>query len=522
MANVSLQRDDNRIVVAAGVTDDANATITPFKVDPATGRLKISGTVSGGSAPFSDATAIMKNAADGTKLLKMDLSGITTGTTRTWTVPDANGTVTLQGNTVTGSGSIVLATSPTLVTPTLGVATATTINKVTLTAPATGSTLTIADGKTLTVNNTLTLAGTDSTTMTFPSSSGTVVTLAATQTLQNKTFDNTNTITVKAGNFTIQDGTDTTKQMVFAASTISTGTTRTATMPDANGTMTLLGNASTGSGSVVLATSPTLVTPTLGVASVTTINKVTITTPATGSTLTIADGKTATHNSSTTFAGIDGKTLTVNNSLTLAGTDATTMTFPTTSATIARTDAGQTFTGTNVFTSPKIITSVLDTNANTLINIGATASAVNFIKVTNAATGTAGPVVSADGETNVDLKLAGKGTGGIHHTTGAYGDITTDTDGVTITFDLSVSNIHTVTLAGNRTLALSNGKVGQCFIIRLVQDATGSRTVTWFSTIKWAGGSAPTLTTTANKTDVLGFITTSSGNYDGFVVGANI
>jgi hypothetical protein len=47
----------------------------------------------------------------------------------------------------TGSGVLVFATSPTLVTPTLGVASATTINKVTLTAPATGSTLTIADGK---------------------------------------------------------------------------------------------------------------------------------------------------------------------------------------------------------------------------------------------------------------------------------------------------------------------------------------------------------------------------------------
>lgn len=62
----------------------------------------------------------------------------------------------------TGSGSVVLATSPTLVTPVLGVATATKINKVTLTAPATGSTLTIADGKTLTASNTLTLTGTDS------------------------------------------------------------------------------------------------------------------------------------------------------------------------------------------------------------------------------------------------------------------------------------------------------------------------------------------------------------------------
>lgn len=47
-------------------------------------------------------------------------------------------------------------------------------NKVTITAPATGSTLTIADGKTLTANNSLTFAGTDSTTMTFPSASSSI------------------------------------------------------------------------------------------------------------------------------------------------------------------------------------------------------------------------------------------------------------------------------------------------------------------------------------------------------------
>ena len=53
-------------------------------------------------------------------------------------------------------------------------ASATTVNKVTLTAPATGSTLTIADGKTLTASNSITLAGTDSTTMTFPPASASV------------------------------------------------------------------------------------------------------------------------------------------------------------------------------------------------------------------------------------------------------------------------------------------------------------------------------------------------------------
>jgi hypothetical protein len=67
----------------------------------------------------------------------------------------------------TGSGALVFATSPTLVTPTLGVASATSINKVTITAPATGSTLTIIDGKTLTASNTLTFNGTDASTVAF-------------------------------------------------------------------------------------------------------------------------------------------------------------------------------------------------------------------------------------------------------------------------------------------------------------------------------------------------------------------
>lgn len=101
-------------------------------------------------------------------------------------------------------------------------------------------------------------------------------------------------------------------------------------------------------------------------------------------------------------------------------------------------------------------------------------------------------------------------------------NLATASDGATITFDLSTSNVHTVVLGGARTLALSNVTVGQSFVIRLVQDGTGGRTVTWFSTIKWANGTTPTLTSTLNKTDVFGFICTSSGNYDGFVIGQNL
>jgi hypothetical protein len=75
---------------------------------------------------------------------------------------------------VTGSGNFVGATSPTLITPTLGVATVTSINKVAFTAPATGSTVAVADGKTFTCSNTLTFTGTDSSSVSF-GTGGTVI-----------------------------------------------------------------------------------------------------------------------------------------------------------------------------------------------------------------------------------------------------------------------------------------------------------------------------------------------------------
>ena len=97
-----------------------------------------------------------------------------------------------------------------------------------------------------------------------------------------------------------------------------------------------------------------------------------------------------------------------------------------------------------------------------------------------------------------------------------------DTDGPTITFNLTAANWHQVTLGGNRTLAVSNVLVGQQFTISLVQDATGSRTVTWFPGIRWAGGSAPTLTTTANKADVFTFKAVSATSFYGFISGQNV
>ena len=79
----------------------------------------------------------------------------------------------------TGSGLLVFNTSPTLTTPTLGVASATSINKVAITAPATSATITVANGKTFTCNNTMTFTNTNDVSPVEFGTGGTVVYLSA-------------------------------------------------------------------------------------------------------------------------------------------------------------------------------------------------------------------------------------------------------------------------------------------------------------------------------------------------------
>jgi hypothetical protein len=88
-----------------------------------------------------------------------------------------------------------------------------------------------------------------------------------------------------------------------------------------------------------------------------------------------------------------------------------------------------------------------------------------------------------------------------------------------ITLDLANGTVQIITLTGNATITMPTAVSGKSFIMFLRQDATGSRTVTW-STVNWAGGTAPTVTSTASKQDIYSFFSDGTSWY-GVNVGQN-
>ena len=80
------------------------------------------------------------------------------------------------------------------------------------------------------------------------------------------------------------------------------------------------------------------------------------------------------------------------------------------------------------------------------------------------------------------------------------------TDGATIDWNLQTQQVAKVTLGGNRTLnAPTNQNAGGFYSLLIVQDGTGSRTLSFNSTYKFTGATAPTLTTTASAKDLIVF-----------------
>ena len=97
----------------------------------------------------------------------------------------------------------------------------------------------------------------------------------------------------------------------------------------------------------------------------------------------------------------------------------------------------------------------------------------------------------------------------------AYNPITTLTDAASITSDFAVGNNFLVTLGGNRTLAApTSANIGQSGSIRIIQDATGSRTLSYNSAYQFVSGSAPTMDTSAGAQSILVFSCRSATTID--------
>lgn len=98
-------------------------------------------------------------------------------------------------------------------------------------------------------------------------------------------------------------------------------------------------------------------------------------------------------------------------------------------------------------------------------------------------------------------------------TKGQRAEVTALTDAATISVDFSDSNNFSVTLGGNRTLGNPTNQVaGQSGSLFITQDGTGSRTLAYSSDWEFAGGTAPTLSTTASATDRIDYIVRASGS----------
>ena len=119
--------------------------------------------------------------------------------------------------------------------------------------------------------------------------------------------------------------------------------------------------------------------------------------------------------------------------------------------------------------------------------------------------------LSSNAQTQIDAKAA-VGTANTW-TAGQRGEITSLTSATTITIDMADSNNFSCTLAHNATFANpSNLTAGQSGSIFLTQDGTGSRTASWGTDWDFAGGTAPTLTTTASAVDRVDYVVLDSSN----------
>ena len=152
----------------------------------------------------------------------------------------------------------------------------------------------------------------------------------------------------------------------------------------------------------------------------------------------------------------------------------------------------------------------LNVGAGTGIDVAADAISVDVSDFMS--NGSNNRIVTATGtdaqnaETNLTFDGTTLDVSGVLKADKGYVPEATLTDGATINWNMSTQSVCKVTLAGNRTMAApSNGSTGQFASITVIQDGTGSRTLTWNAVYEFASDTAPTLSTTANKADLFVF-----------------
>lgn len=166
-----------------------------------------------------------------------------------------------------------------------------------------------------------------------------------------------------------------------------------------------------------------------------------------------------------------------------------------------------TTTSTLTFTSSDSTVTVTGNSGTDTLDVKAI---VPVTSASNVGTGT-GQVYKT--LTSKDIKLKTIAAGQSISVTNNTDDITLDqaanysagNSSTALTVNWNNGAAQHVTLTGNCTFTFSNPRAGSAYVLRLLQDATGSRLVTWPAAVKWTGAIAPTLSTTAAAIDLINF-----------------
>jgi hypothetical protein len=160
------------------------------------------------------------------------------------------------------------------------------------------------------------------------------------------------------------------------------------------------------------------------------------------------------------------------------------------------------------------VTSASVVSANGFSGTVATATTTPAITISTSITGVLKGNATAISAATAGTDYVAPGTA-TNFTVQQYFGTSTLTDGATISWAASTAQVATVTIAGNRTMAAPSGLVsGAFYALNVIQDSTGSRTMTWNTVFKWTGGTAPTLSTAANAKDFFVFRSDGTNLYE--------